>query len=374
LAGLKIVKDKLLSAHLHDRTKIGPEGQEAPLGEGVAGIPAFLKEIHRLGLKPTMLTIEFGGDRKNPSPTVARSFSFLQSEGVAPIVGEVMDEVSKKTPIRWTVTPEERASITAAAPSAAPAAPKKPRRLLVVDLQAAYGGHRSIPHFNVALEAMVKKTGAFEAVFDNDLANLRWDKLRHFDALYLNNTVGPIFNAPDLRRDLLRYVREGGGLAGHHGTSRASRDWAEFGEMLGSHSVRHGDRHEKVVVKVDDPGNPINAAFDGKSFEFTDELFRFPSPPYSREKLRVLLSIDVARTDLRQGNYCAECEREDQDYAISWVRSYGSGRVFFANFGNGGEVFSDPRILEHFLAGIQFVLGDLDVDTTPSAGKTAAAN
>jgi hypothetical protein len=50
--------------------------------------------------------------------------------------------------------------------------------------------------------------------------------------------------------------------------------------------------------------------------------------------------------------------------------------VFFANFGNGGEVFSDSRILEHFLAGIQFVLGDLEVDTTPSAqiaGKTAAA-
>jgi type 1 glutamine amidotransferase len=84
-----------------------------------------------------------------------------------------------------------------------------------------------------------------------------------------------------------------------------------------------------------------------------------------------LLSIDTARTDLRQGNYCAECERDDNDYAISWVRRYDKGRVFFANFGNGGEVFSDSRILEHFLAGIQFVLGDLEVDTTPSA-KTGA--
>jgi len=84
-------------------------------------------------------------------------------------------------------------------PKTAPAQPKKPRKLLVVDLQAAYGGHGSLPYSNVAYQAMGKQTGAYEPVFNNDLANLRYDKLRQYDALFLNNTVGPIFDATEVR-------------------------------------------------------------------------------------------------------------------------------------------------------------------------------
>jgi sugar phosphate isomerase/epimerase/type 1 glutamine amidotransferase len=369
--GLRIVKDRLLSVHLHDPNDFGAKGQDAVLGNGKAGIVEFVREIHNLGLKPVMLTVEYSPRTPNAVNEIAQSHVFLLSKTIAPIVGKMMDETSKKTPIRRNVSAEERELITKAAPKTAPAKAKKPRKLLVVDLQAAYGGHRSIPHANLAVELMAKNTGAFEAIFDNDLANLRYDKLRQFDALYLNNTVGPILNAPDLREGLLRYVREGGGLAGNHGTSRTSLDWPEFAELLGAHSGPHGDGNEKAAVKLDDPHSPINAAFGGKPFEFTDEYFRFPNPPYSREKLRILLSFDTARMDMKQGRICSNCARADNDYPISWIRSYGKGRVFFSSFGNAPAVFWSAPILEHFLAGFQFVLGDLEADTTPSA-KLAA--
>jgi len=95
-----------------------------------------------------------------------------------------MDQVSKTTATRFNATPENRQKIEAAVPKTAPAQPKKPRRLLVVDLQAAYGGHGSLPYSNVAIQAMGKQTGAYEPVFSNDLANLRYDKLRQYDALF----------------------------------------------------------------------------------------------------------------------------------------------------------------------------------------------
>src|SRR6185503_5841800 len=161
-------------------------------------------------------------------------------------------------------------------------------------------------------------------------------------------------------------VREGGGLGGHHGTGRASLDWSEFGEMLGSYAGPHAVSNEKVVLQVDDAASPLNAAFGGKSFEWTGEFFRFPSPPYSRQKLHVLLTIDPEKTDMKQYT-CAGCQREDNDYAVSWIRTFGKGRVFYTNLGHSKSDFWAPPLVEHFLAGIQFILGDLDADATPVA-------
>lgn len=273
----------------------------------------------------------------------------------------------KITEIRRKISPADQQKVEAALPQKAPAKPKKARKLLVMDLQVNYGGHRSIPHANLAIEKMGEKTGAFQAVFSNDLANLRWENLRRFDALYLNNTVGPIFSTPEAREGLVRYIREGGGLAGNHGATHASLDWPLFAEIIGGRNGPHRDADEKVTVKLDDPKSPINAAFRGQPFVFTDEYFRFPTAPYSREKLHILMSIDVAKTDMNQGRDCKECVRADNDYAISWVRKYGKGRVFYCSLGHNPTVFWTPPILEHLLAGIQFALGDLKADTTPSA-------
>jgi sugar phosphate isomerase/epimerase/type 1 glutamine amidotransferase len=366
LDGLAVVKDRLLCMHLRDLDQFSANAREVPLGTGALDVAGFLHEVYRLNIKPTLLGIEEYFGPADASRQMSQSVAFL-NQMVSKLVGEKLDETSRNTSTRWQVPAEDRQKIADAIPRQAPAKPRQPRKLLVVDLQAAYAGHRSVPYGNIALQEMGRRTGAFEAVFNNDLANLRYEKLSQYDALYLNNTVGPILNAADLRESLLRYVREGGGLGGHHGTSRASLDWPEFAEMLGSYSGPHGESNEKVTVKIDDPASPINAVFGGKPFEFTDEFFRFPTPPYSREKLHILLSFDVSKTDMRQGRGCGACARADNDYAISWIRSYGKGRVFFSSFGNGPSVYWAPQILQHFLAGIQFILGDLDADTTPSA-------
>jgi type 1 glutamine amidotransferase len=145
-------------------------------------------------------------------------------------------------------------------------------------------------------------------------------------------------------------------------------DWPEFHEMIGAWRGIHRENTEEAWVKIDDPNSPLTASFGDKEFLRQDEFFRFPIGPTSREKLHVLLSMDVARTDMNQGRACAQpCSRPDNDYALSWIRSYGKGRVFFCALGHQPTLFMWPEISRFMLAAFQFMLGDLDVDSTPSA-------
>ena len=58
--------------------------------------------------------------------------------------------------------------------------------------------------------------------------------------------------------------------------------------------------------------------------------------------------------------------------AVSWIRSYGKGRIFYTSLGHTPALFESPEMSKFLLAAIQFVLGDLDADTTPSAKATTA--
>lgn len=274
-----------------------------------------------------------------------------------------------KSPIR----PEDRLKIEQAIPAKPCVTPQKPRKLLVFDLNVGYPGHGSIPYANLAITLMGKKTGAYATVISRDPQVFRPESLKQFDAVFLNNTVGNLFTEADLRRSLMDFVSSGGGLLGIHGTSVAftrwteggKEDWPEFGLMLGARGANHRTSDERVFIKLDDPDHPINRVFGGKGFEFRDEFFRFHEP-YSRERVRVLLSIDTHKTDLNQGKYAGKAERADNDYALAWVRSQGKGRVFYSTIGHNPYVFWDKPMLEFYLAAIQFALGDLPAPTEPS--------
>ncbi|MCC6862922.1 MAG: HEAT repeat domain-containing protein [Bryobacterales bacterium] len=346
LESLGLLKSRLLALNLR--------------GSNPPGLAEFFGELARLEWKPSLITVDAGGrDPFEPLETALR-----------PVIVERVSMISKTAAIRGPdrLSPQERQKVESSLPRQAPAKPKRPRRLLVMDLNVCYPGHRSIPHVNLGLELMGRNTGAYEAVFSNDLDNLKFPRIRQFDAVFLNNTVGMIFVDPEVREGLLRFVREGGGLAGIHGVSHASMDWPEFSEMIGAWRGVHREPTEQAVVRIDDPASPLTAAFQGKSFVYQDEFFRFPAGPYSRDKLRVLLSMDVGKTDMNQGRPCFQpCSRPDHDYGISWIRSYGKGRVFFATLGHAPTLFMTPPLAAYLLAGIQFILGDLDADTTPSA-------
>jgi sugar phosphate isomerase/epimerase/type 1 glutamine amidotransferase len=272
----------------------------------------------------------------------------------------------------------DRQKIEAVIPAKAPAVPQKPRKLLIFDLNVDYGGHGSIPTANMAFELMGRKTGAFETVVSRDPSVFKKESLRQFDAVFLNNTVGNLFEDPGFRQNLVEFVYGGGGLMGVHGTSVAfvrwkqggKEDWPEFAVMLGMRGAHHRANTEKVFIKVEEPAHPVARCLGAQSFEFSDEFFR-PKGSYSRGRDRVLLSIDKDKTDLSNEPHDG-CYREDKDYALSWVRQYGRGRIFYTAFGHNPHVFMDPKMLEFYLAATQFVLGDLPAPTIPSGKLTPA--
>jgi type 1 glutamine amidotransferase len=274
--------------------------------------------------------------------------------------------------------PDERQKIEAAIPAKAFATPRKPRKLLIFDSNVNYGGHRSAKTANVAFTLMGQRTGAFETVVSSDSAIFAPASLRQFDAVFLNNTVGNLFQDPALRESLVEFVYGGGGLMGVHGTSvaftqwpGAIEDWPEFGIMLGARGANHRASDEHVFIKLDDPTHPVVQMFGGQGFDYRDEFFRVHEP-YSRNRVRVLLSIDTEKTDLNQGPAYGKLERSDNDYALAWVRQYGRGRIFYCGFAHNPSIFWDPKMLQFYLAATQFILGDLAGPTTPSAKLTPA--
>ncbi len=275
----------------------------------------------------------------------------------------------------YVISDEDREKIMAALPDKAPGSPAKARKLLIFDLNVGYAGHPSRFYANLAFQEMGRKTGAFDVIISRDPAVFEKARLAEFDAVFLNNTVGNLFDNPDLRQNLLEFVYGGGGLIGVHGTTVAfwrwgengGDDWPEFGRMLGGRGANHRDAREHVHIKVDSPGHPLVAPFPKEGFEIRDEFFRV-TDPYSRNRVRVLLSIDVEKTDLSAMPH----ERGDRDYAVAWVRHYGRGRVFYSTIAHNPYHFWNPTMLNFYLGAAQFALGDLPAPTIPSARITPA--
>ena len=151
------------------------------------------------------------------------------------------------------------------------------------------------------IQRMGEKTGAWTTVFSNDLNNLRYPKVKEYDAIFLNSIVGEFLPDPAMRADLVRYVNEGGGMGGIHGTPWASRNWDEFAEMIGAQSAPH--RIENGILKVYDKDNPIVRPFNYEDLPFREEYYRFEDSGNGRlrwDKVRVLLIVDLDEKVPRQ--------------------------------------------------------------------------
>jgi type 1 glutamine amidotransferase len=249
---------------------------------------------------------------------------------------------------------------------------------LIFTLNVGYPGHPSIAYANEAFTLMGKRTGAFDTTVSQDPEVFQRDSLERFDAVFFNNNVGNCFTNAELRRNLLEFITGGGGLLGVHGTTvaftqwpGAIEDWPEFGFLIGARGANHKDSDEPVWLKLDDPNHPINQVFGGRPFEYRDEFFR-PQGTYSRDRVRVLLTLDTTKTDVNKGQARGNCFRADDDYAAAWVRNYGRGRVFYSTIAHNPYVFYDAKMLRFYLAAIQFALGDLPCPTTPSSKLTPA--
>ena len=278
------------------------------------------------------------------------------------------------------VNPAQLQKVEAALPTAAPAEPQKPRKVLIFTLASGFV-HSSIPLGAETFKVMGEKLGTWESVISDDKGMFQPDKLAQFDAVIMESTTGELFglhrgdynkmSAPDkehndaLRKSLVDFVRSGHGLVGVHAAGDCSYDWPEYGEMMGGYFNGHPWHH--VTYKIDDAASPLTAMFSkDMPFVIDDETYTFKKEPYSRSKLHVLASIDMSQMSDKDKK--GENRPYDHDYALAWIHEFGKGRVFYAAHGHSESVYWNPTMLKFYLAGIQYALGDLKADDAPSAG------
>jgi type 1 glutamine amidotransferase len=259
--------------------------------------------------------------------------------------------------------------IMQALPEKAPVQPKQPRKVLIYSKTAGFR-HSSIPVGVKAITMMGDKTGAYTAHATEDESYFEPDKLKTFDAVFMLNTTGDCFKPKGgdkereevYKKSLAEFVSSGKGLIGVHSATDTYHGWKDYNKMMGGTFAGH-PWHTKVPVKNLEPSHPLNAAFGGKDFEITDEIYQFRADTALPTDRKFLLSLDTGKMDVSKGN------RKDGLYPVSWVATFGKGRTFYCSLGHREEIYWNPAILKHYLAGLQYVLGDLPADATPASGK-----
>jgi uncharacterized protein len=379
-AALALAGDRLRYLALRDRAALGPSSRNVRLGEGAGTFEAFFDELDRRRVRPLAMTLDTSGIVSAPADLFPAVEAFERA--VQPAYGRHVTAYSKTRPIRWdvvtpargeTLTPAElerrtaetRGRIEAALPRQPFATPKRARTLLVIE--SLHGmSHDTIPHTNVMLDRFGATTGAWRTVFSNDLTNLLPGKIETYDAIFLNSIVGEAFADPAVRASVVAFVEKGGGLAAIHGTPWASRNWGTFTEMIGAMDAPH--RIEQGVIRVRDSRSPLTLPLGDRPLAFREEYYRFHIEGARRLRwndVRVLVTVDLDDPAVEPRPWTGYT-RADRIYPVSWIRSYGRGRVFYTSIGHMPETFMTPGLVGHILAGVQYAVGDLEADATPN--------
>jgi len=262
---------------------------------------------------------------------------------------------------------------------------EKPKKLLIFSKTNGYR-HKSIPVGQLALALMGEKTHAYEAVVSDDLSYFEPDIIKEFSAICFFNTTGAVF-APTktkdpkkakrrkkntkqadivvqedvareerLKQSFIQFIERGGGFVGIHAATDTYSDWDEFVAMIGAafdgHPWRSSDEVQiKVVEGAED--HVLVKHLEGENLIFKEEIYQYKESKI-KTNAEVLLRLDPHRNVFSKSN-----QTKEKFIPISWTKSYGEGRVFYCSLGHNEFLYHDAKVLQHYLSGIQWALGDL---------------
>jgi type 1 glutamine amidotransferase len=268
------------------------------------------------------------------------------------------------------------------------AAQQSPKRLLFLTHAGLYK-HTSLAPAEASVAAWGPGAGFEVTTLEGylqereslDLSVVTRTYLAQFDGVMMM-TNGNLPMDSGQRAALLDFVRDGGGFVGVHNAALTFYDEPEFGEMLGGYFRRTVGQNRLVVLRVEDGEHPATRML-GESWPIVDEFYQFGTAPwtaarpeenvdvlfgnripvgFSRDRVRVLLSIDTDATDLEGLGEV----RAGGDYPQAWVRTYGEGRSFYTSLGHRDDIWTnDPVFRAHVVGGIRWALGLEPGDARP---------
>jgi len=247
---------------------------------------------------------------------------------------------------------------------AAQSAQPRRKQLLAIGEQKGYR-HEAVSHALATIERLGHDSGLWDTTIRTDTEALTKKKLEYnarnlndFDAV-LFFTGGELEMDAQQKSDFLSFVRDDGkGFVGVHSATITFTEWPEFGELIGGYFDEHPWGTFEAPILVEDPSFPGMQPWP-HSFLLRDEVYQIKN--YSRDKVRVLMRLDPAKLDLRN----KKVHRTDGDFAVTWAKSFGRGRVFYSSLGHVSENWDDPRLQKMYSEAIKWALGLTEANATP---------
>jgi type 1 glutamine amidotransferase len=247
---------------------------------------------------------------------------------------------------------------------AAVAAHAAPKKLLVIGEEKGYR-HEAVSHAMSTIERLGKESGLWDTTIRTDTEALTKKKLEYnaknlndFDAV-LFYTGGKLEMDEQQKADFLSFIHDDGkGFIGVHSAAITWTDWPEYGEMIGGYYDEHPWNTFAAPILVEDPAFPGMSQWP-RAFTLTDEIYQIKN--YSRENTRVLMRLDAGKLDLTN----PKVHRKDSDFAVTWAKMYGKGRVFYSTLGHVEANWDKPEMQKMFLEAIKWAMRLTDADVTP---------
>lgn len=247
-----------------------------------------------------------------------------------------------------------------------------PRKKILVLTHWTAFRHSSLQVAEKILPELGDRTQMFEAVClaghaqergKSDVSQITPEFLRTFDAILFFTQGEPPFSE-EQRAAILDFLKGGKGTIAVHCGTDSFRTWPDYGQFIsGAYFKTHAPNDKPLILKVEDKNHPATRML-GDSFEFTDEFYQFTDESFSRDRVRVLFSVDTEKSDL-----APQRMEKGKDYPLAWCSKYGEGRSFVTALGHRDDVWTNPLFQEHLLGGIKWALGLEEGDATPSGAK-----
>ena len=247
----------------------------------------------------------------------------------------------------------------------------KPRKTLLIwaDTRNGIAQHDSVSHAMAVIERLGYESGAYDSYIRTDSNIISKNPLRttgepasggpslaNVDAIFFLGHRDVPLDAQQ-KTELAAWVRSGKGFVGAHIALTAFDSWPEFGELLGARYDDHPWNTASGTVINEDPSFPATKHFPA-TFPLTDEFYQ--PKEFSRDKLRVLLRLDVSKMPPNPNN-----RRTDGDFPLAWAKMYGSGRVFYSSLGHAAETWDNRDVAQMYFEAIKWSLGLTEGSAAP---------
>jgi type 1 glutamine amidotransferase len=270
--------------------------------------------------------------------------------------------------------------IEALAPSQMRFPSTSPKKILLFSLHTGFE-HWVIPHTEEVFKILGTKSKGLDIIPSKDIHQFEKESLANYDAIVLNNTcskpdhrhlfwdqlraestgdsAGVMAKAQELESNLIEFVGKGGGLLLLHGGITTLNNSSKFSDLVGA-SFDYHPPQQQVQVKLENPNHPLVAAFPQEGFSHVDEPY-FYKNAYSKLNFTPLLYFDNAQIQSQRANQ----ELKSGKTYVAWIRPEGKGKVMYIAPSHNAQSFENPALLQFFLDGLKYEVGDVNCDETP---------